>query len=251
MMPSLPRFIAAGLALCLSMPTSAAGLQVSPTKVTIAPHQSAQSLWLRNDGKRAIRAQVRVFRWEQENGRETMTPADGVVASPPMLELPAGGQQLVRLVRLANIPTDREHAYRAIVDELPPIVSDENGGAESNSAGLQILLRYSVPVFVAPDKKDPIAPQLQGRLEAGDAATIVFENTGDQHAQIADLSHVDAAGIETILLPGLVGYVLAGHWLRLELPQPLPESIMAGGGLMARINGSTEAQRLAIRSATH
>ena len=50
----------------------ASGLQVSPVTLTLSPTQAADGLWLSNTGDNVVNAQVRVFRWTQENDADQL-----------------------------------------------------------------------------------------------------------------------------------------------------------------------------------
>lgn len=219
-------------------PALAAGLQVTPTQLTLARDRPADALWLNNTGPAALRAQVRVFRWLQQDGQERLEPDPGLAVSPPMLELAPGARQLVRVIRL-GAPPAQEAAYRLIVDELPP--------AEAAQApGLQFVLRYSVPVFLAPAAAGAIAPRLRAQLQfEGDRPFLAVDNRGDRHAQLADLSFVDAQGRRHAIAAGLLGYAHAGQRMRWALQAPA--ALLRGPGtLEARINGEPDAQALAL-----
>src|SRR5690606_7700691 len=81
----------------------------------------------------------------QENGEDVLKPTQDLVVSPPMLTIPPGQRQMVRLVRVgAGLgPPASEKTYRIVMDELPVAL-----GAESE--GVKFVLRYSVPIFIAP-----------------------------------------------------------------------------------------------------
>ncbi|WP_369406826.1 molecular chaperone, partial [Enterococcus sp. HPCN18] len=72
-------------------------MQVAPTSLQLEARQRAGELWLTNSGTSPVKLQVRVFRWVQQDGQEQLLPTDGLVVTPPMQELAAGQQQLVRV----------------------------------------------------------------------------------------------------------------------------------------------------------
>ena len=220
----------------------AASLQVAPTSVTLAPAENAGALWLSNaDEQEPLRAQVRVFRWVQENGGERLEPTQDLSVSPPMIELRPGERQLIRVIRTSAPPVGSEIAYRVLVDELPAERKSEDGG-------LRFAMRYSVPIFVVPAGDAALAYRLNSRLEQGGTqASLHVSNSGTQHAQIADLDWVGANGERTNLIPGLVGYVLPGQTMRWSLPADAP--LASGGHFVARINGEQDEQTLALDSA--
>src|SRR5690554_4107395 len=122
----------------------AAGLQISPISIAIPADKKADEVWLRNTSAEVVHAQVRVYHWSQAEGEDVLVPDQHMVASPPMVELQPGQQQLVRLVRVGPLsaPANTERTYRLLIDELPIQRS-------TAKAGLDFVFRYSVPVFVA------------------------------------------------------------------------------------------------------
>lgn len=130
------------LASSLGSFTHAASLQVSPILVEFSSGEKAKELWLTNTGKTNIRAQVRMQEWTQLNSQEILQPTRKLVASPLITEIKPGQRQLVRLIKPANTNTTQEQAFRVLVDELP------GSNPEQNNSGLNILLQYSIPIFI-------------------------------------------------------------------------------------------------------
>jgi len=218
---------------------TASGLQVSPVTLTLEATQNADGLWLSNTGDGLVNAQVRVYRWTQEGFEDKLTPSRGLLVSPPMLQLPAEGRQLIRAIRAGAPPSGAaavQEAYRVIIDELPV---DTQG-----KKGLQFVLRYSVPIFVQPASAPFSAPQLSWVLrQEANKAVLEVANSGASHAQLADLAFTDSAGRRTAVHPGLLGYVLPGAQMRWAL-KPLPVTFAAGGSWEAMINGNTAPQNI-------
>src|SRR5262245_37680217 len=98
---------------------NASGLQVAPTSLTLKSTQNAEGLWLSNTGDGPVTAQVRVYRWTQENGEEREEPSRDVLVSPPMIQIAASERQLIRVIRTGPPPATAEEAYRVVIDELP------------------------------------------------------------------------------------------------------------------------------------
>ena len=214
-------------------PAGAANLQISPVTITMRAEQSSAGITLQNLGDAPLFGQVRVFLWDQANGEEALTPTQELVASPPIVEIAANSRQTIRLVRTQAGPAPQERTYRVLIDE----VARDDDPARS---GVDIRLRYSVPVFVQPAGAPASPPALQWALQReGDKTLLQVSNSGGTHAQLADLVFIDAAGQRTQVAPGLLGYVLPGARMRWALK--LPAAALASGGRWeAMINGTTD-----------
>ncbi len=227
---------------CVLTPVSAhaEGLLVAPVSLEIDGRSGI--VWLNNQSDKPLRAQVRVFRWDQSIDDDALVATQELVASPPFANIAAGGKQVIRLVRLGDAAaqmTDCERTYRILVDEVP-------APTERPQQGLTYKLRYSVPVFLTnPACKQP-APQVTWTVDvAGDRAWLNVVNSGQTRAQLASLSVVAADGKRTDLDGGLVGYVLAGSTRRFALRQNAAV-FAAGGRLEALVNGKPLAQPFAL-----
>ncbi|MXO70616.1 fimbrial biogenesis chaperone [Alteraurantiacibacter buctensis] len=217
----------------------AEGLQVAPVSVTI-PERSG-TVWLTNEGGEALRAQVRVFRWSQDNGEDVLAETTDLVASPPFVSIPAGAQQVVRLVRTAAAADPAapcEQTFRIVVDELP--AAERQAGD-----GLQYVLRFSVPVYLTTPACAELDPVLTWRIEQGsEGSALVVANTGQVRAQLADLSLVAAGGTRSDLGGGLVGYVLPGQQRHFVLNS----AAVSGGTVEVSVNGSRVVAPVALAS---
>ncbi|MRS97251.1 fimbria/pilus periplasmic chaperone [Ralstonia pickettii] len=182
---------------------TAASLQISPIRIDLPPGQAAAVLTLRNRGTLPLNAQVRVFRWTQDAEGEHLEPAAALVASPPIVQIPADSEQLVRVV-LTQPPTADagEQAYRLLIDELPD-------RRPQTLTGVTMQLRYSVPVFVNAVADSP--PRLSATLRGnGDKTVLVVRNADVRHAQLSSVSIEWSDGTHSEITAGLLGYALAG-----------------------------------------
>lgn len=210
MAASLRRSALLGLALSAAGLASAASLQISPVSVRFAGDQQASSISLQNMGEAAIYGQVRVFRWDQQQGQDVLTPTREVIVSPPIVQIAAHATQAIRLVLAPGARAGGgEGTYRVLIDEL----GREEGAA---AQGVDIRLRYSVPVFLAP----PLAAgapaarddQLDWQVFRQDGSWMLkVRNAGALHAQIGAADIVNRRGQRFNISKGLFGYVLAGR----------------------------------------
>jgi fimbrial chaperone protein len=181
---------------------AAASLRVTPVTLDLPAPDNAGTLHVHNEARRSINVQVRVFRWTQSRGEDRLAPATDVVASPPMIAIGAGADNVVRIVRVAKSPVVAEEDYRVVVDELPD-------PTRRHAGVVNLVLRYSVPVFF--HSTDASRARVSWSIRRrGKALAVTAKNSGDQRFKIADLALTDSRGRSIVLRKGLVGYVL-GH----------------------------------------
>ncbi|QIL72556.1 molecular chaperone [Diaphorobacter sp. HDW4B] len=231
---------------------AAGSLQVSNVLLELPQTDTAQGLWLSNEGETPLRAQSRVLQWTQDstNG-DQLTASTMLTASPPLVEIAPGERQFVRVVRLQKGDPQTEQAYRLMVSELPPNAG--SAAATGASKGVQLLIQHSIPVFVIPQdgqtlgarhgttSLQPYTSQLD--TQATDSSTLQMQNVGKQRVRISRVEFVDANGKSSMLMPGLLGYVLTGQTMKWQLP--LPASMrQTGGRIDVRLNDDTQSQTL-------
>lgn len=206
-----------------SAPLPAAVLQLAPIPIEIKVPQTTAVLSLGNRTTKDVALQTRVFRWTQEQGEDRLTPTTDVVVSPPIATVPGGQTLLVRTVRVTKQPVTGEETYRVLVDELPPEKRRTKGQS------LQILMRYSVPLFVTPEGAEPAEPRLAWRLRrtADGSLQLSATNPGQRRVRLSSLQ-LRGGGDAAMLAPGaeLNGYVLAGRTMQwtLKLSTGFPAS---------------------------
>ena len=224
------------------MQAQAASLQVAPILLEFSPKEKVKELWLTNTGNESIRAQVRVNEWTQVNHVDVLTPSKSLIASPVVLSIPAQQRQLVRLIRSNTVPNNSEEAFRLIVDELPNAITESQNG-------LQVLLKYSIPVFLK-------VPNLTNESkEVGSLYDVHFiyspqkltvVNHSKDYKRFSQFSYINAQGQKTPIQQGLVGYVLSGQTMEWMIPNTV--KVMPGGKFVAVVNSESNEQELPISS---
>lgn len=214
-MPELRAAIAATLfastlaGIGASPQAAAANLQISPVSITIRPGQAAAGITLQNQGDTPVFGQVRAFAWSQRDGEDVLTETAEVVVSPPIIEVAPRATQTIRLVLKVAGPVATERTFRLLIDEIP-----REGTPDT---GVDIRLRYSVPVFVLP--AGDVAPVLAWRVyRSGTDWMLGVANTGTLHAQLGATALRNAAGTQFDISKGLLGYVLPGQDRTWKLP---------------------------------
>jgi len=200
--------VMAAAAMCVAaLPVSvhAASLGVSPTLIDVKAGTVSGLRVSNGDAAQAVSVQARVVRWRQDETGNLYTPADGVVVSPPVTRIEPGGENLIRIVRVATHPLAGEESYRLLVDELP------EPGAQQAGA-ISMLIRHSVPVFFSISSAVPAQPQW--RIERaqpdgeGGGWQVTVVNHGDKRLRLTNLDVYDNNGALVAQRQGLVGYVL-------------------------------------------
>jgi fimbrial chaperone protein len=158
-------------------------------------------LTLRNDDVGDVNVQIRVFKWSQASGKETLEPTTDVVASPPAVKLAPGKDYVARIVRTTKRPAAGEESYRILVDQLPQAQG-------SPAAQVNVLLRQSIPVFFGrgADARAQVAWSL---AYDGPALVLTAKNGGARRLRLSAVSLRDDAGTTVSFGEGLVGYVLS------------------------------------------
>lgn len=226
----------------------ASGLQVSPISLSLQAKENASGLTLSNTGTDLVNAQVRVYQWTQNEQGDQLATSRGLLASPPMLKLQPGEQQLIRIIRAKAPPQGEgavEDAYRLVINEIP--VNSPN-----KKAGLQFALSYSLPVFIKPVGVTETSPKLQWRYRLqpdGEKIKLSVSNSGNGHAQLASLSMIDSLGNNTDIHKGLLGYVLPGATMHWTLKVP-PVALKPGSKFKVMINGTQTTQNLTLDGST-
>jgi fimbrial chaperone protein len=206
----------------------AATLQIEPVLIDVAAPGAASTVSLRNEGSAPINVQIRVFRWSQVDGKESLEPTDDVVASPPAVTLAANGSYVARIVRVTKRPVSGEESYRVLIDQLP-------APQQKRTSAVNLLVRYSIPVFFA--ASDRRAPAVAWSVAvSGNKVKVIARNDGDRRLRIASLNIRSAKGKTVSFSKGLVGYVLGKSTVAWTAPAA---GFAADGGISISAQGDT------------
>ena len=129
---------------CLAVTgAGAASLRVAPVLLDVASGANTTTLRVWNTDTTPIRVQIRVYLWTKKGKDDILTPTKAVVASPPIGVLKPGGENLVRIVRVATTPLTARENYRVLVDQLPDPTAHKAGV-------VSILVRHAIPLHFEP-----------------------------------------------------------------------------------------------------
>ena len=172
----------------------AASIEVSPVMVELAPGRMSATMTVTNRSNGASAVQMRAFHWTQTPTDDALAATDDMIVSPPIFQLGAGEQQIVRVL-LRKPPGAAEATYRLLLDELPT-------GQEAGQ--IQFALAC--------------APVLAWRIVEGEGgAELCVLNRGDRHDRIDRLEVQLPNGRLIRAIPVNNAYVLAGIERRIPL----------------------------------
>jgi fimbrial chaperone protein len=218
-----------------STPGQATSLRVTPLLVEFAPGQSSATVDLENLATAPVALQLRAQAWEQDGPKETFTPTNDLVISPPVVTLPASETQTVRLV-LRKRNTAVAQAYRLFIDEIPPV--------STGKAQVVMALSISMPVFTIPANNG--MPKFKWRIERTPDGKLVavVSNSGGAYGVIRTVT-ADMPGrpAEAATLQEMLPYVLPGGDRRWILPGPVPP---AGSALRLKFVTPTETSEVVL-----
>lgn len=190
----------------------AASLGIAPVGLDLPAKQKAAKVSLANKASSTLNIQVRVFKWQQVDGKDELVPTRDVVASPPATSIPPGQTYVIRVARLSSAPVIAEESYRLVIDEVP-VAPDER----SVNQGVAMVLRTSLPVFFSP--ADAV-PNVQWRVFQQHGKLVAeARNTGQRHVKLIDLA-AETNTTTVSLGAGLTGYLLPGSTRRFSAPLP-------------------------------
>lgn len=197
------------LFLLTAVPAWAGSFNVSPIRIALSPAKPTQALSLTNEGDTPVVIQVQPMLWTQQNWKDIHEPTDQVIATPPVVRIPAHGRQVVRVGLRRPLAAGTEGTFRLYLTEMPTV-------AKTDQVGMQVSLRLDLPLFVA--TTNDLRPDLRwsvARDETG-LPQVVVTNTGSAHVQLTDIRFWQ--GDQIVATPQLANaYVLPGATRRWPL----------------------------------
>ena len=181
--------------------------------------------------------QMEISRWTQPENQDHLEPTQDLLATPPIFSLEPGQSQIVRIGLRRPPDRQRELAYRLFAQELPEPTPE-------GFIGLQMVLRLSIPVFVAPAAPAP-EPSIDwhATISTDEKLMLTARNPGDRRAYVTEAA-LQGQGIA--LNPGNLRYVLAEGtrvWVFDVKPIPLPGTELE---LSARVNRQPVSARVRV-----
>jgi fimbrial chaperone protein len=202
------------------VPAVAGTFSISPIRVELSAQQRTEALTVRNESAdREVVVQAQTHLWSQQDAQDKLTDTRDLIVTPPVFTLGPNSQQIVRVALRRGADPKRELSYRLILQEVPP-------EAPKNFTGLQVALRLSLPVFVAPQAAT--APNLtwSAAWQRDGSLLVTANNQGDLHLQVIDFDVRNKVN-DISLRNSVVKYVLPGATMNWVLQPPVNTIVTA------------------------
>ncbi len=177
-------------------------MAVYPLRVTFEANKTSEVVTVRNTDAKPLLLQPSVARWSQVDGQEVLEPTRDILLSPPLVEIPAGESQTIRLALRREADASMQRSYRLILQEVPR-------NAPATSTQVTMALKITIPVFVT--AKTPSPAQMRVTALAG-SSQLQFTNNGKSHLQIK--SFIVADNATQITKNESMFYVLPGQSIK-------------------------------------
>ena len=192
---------------------AASTFEISPIRARLSASHRIDALTLTNVDSTPVVVELHAMRWSQQNGVDTLAEAHGLLATPPVMQIPPHGEQIVRVALRGPADPSREQSYRLIFQEVPR-------AAPRDFNGLRIALRLSVPVFVAPAHGKAAGDLAwSGEWLPDGRLRVNATNGGTGHVEVTDFAL--RIGSSPTPLPAISSkYVLPGSTISWTLTPP-------------------------------
>lgn len=205
-------FALASLAGAAHGPLSAASVNVSPVVIEVESPRKAVAVTVTNNSDRAITFQADAFTWRQDNGADRYDPTSDLLVVPSVVEIPANGSQVIRVVLRTPTPSPVERAFRVMLEDISDDVAPKEG------KGLAFRFIHNLPVMIAPSTK--VINSMQWKPCAAKAAgqsCVSLRNTGNRRIKVASLTLAGDAWQQALPMKDQLN-VLAGAHREWQLP---------------------------------
>jgi fimbrial chaperone protein len=173
-------FFTIGIMSLVYQPLSQAGsFQVNPIRLTLTPQVTSVLINVRNENTDSLRVQVETAAWNQtKQGEMQLVPTREIAYYPTLMSIAPGEERNIR-VAAKTAPQSLEKTYRIFITELPD-------AAKSKTAAVRMLTRFSIPIFLQPEKSSAQLQIDQFHWQRGEFSFELINN-GNVHSLPRDI----------------------------------------------------------------
>jgi fimbrial chaperone protein len=176
---------------CVVFATTIAHAQqvvVSPLRVTFKNDLQSEIISIRNTSKQSFTVQPKVLRWSQKDGKDVFDATRDILVAPPIVEVPAGETQVIRLALKRAPEAGSEMSYRIFIQQVAV-------PAKEGTTALAFSWSLSLPIFVSATDA-AVKPALQWTgTSANKVLTLNATNNGSMHIQVKRIRVESSVGV--------------------------------------------------------
>lgn len=190
-----------------------AAYQFDKVRFLLSTSNPIDILRLTNPEKdKIINLQMTVMQWSQENGKDIYKQTKDLIVAPPILKIPPGKTQLVRIGWRRPGSLSKELSYRLFIQDLTSYEAVQNT--------IRFKVQASMPVFIEPPS--PLyQAQWQIKRIGSNQIKLTLNNTGNMHIQVGTLT-ITNANKQTIATINASAYVLPQETISTTLQTKIP-----------------------------
>ena len=163
----------------LPVASRAGDFQIAPMSLELRKGLMSGTFTVTNEAKEELSLQLSAKAWDQDrDGQDRYTDTGDVVFYPKIMTIGQGEQRVIRL-GLKGAPGSRERTYRLFLEEI----SVRRDGQPRKRAGVAIVMRISLPIFLAPVRMEEHGAVERIVMENG-SVTARIANSGNSHFKL-------------------------------------------------------------------
>lgn len=171
------------LAFLCAMPARAGSFGVAPMRVDLGPGATSATITVTNDGDQALSFQATLSAWRQgPDGKDEYADSKDLIFFPQMFSVEPHDKRILR-VGVKGPPPQSEKAYRLYIAEL----AAPTGAKPAGPAQVRVMLRFGIPVFVAPAAPKRDLAMDEPQVAAG-KVLVTIRNRGNQGTKFDTLA---------------------------------------------------------------
>ena len=107
-----------------SLQAGASTFNISPIRAELSAAHRTEALTITNAEDSPVVVQVHVLRWSQQDGAEQLDETRELLATPPVLQIAANSEQIIRVALRREPDAAQELTYRVIFEEVPQAAAE-------------------------------------------------------------------------------------------------------------------------------
>jgi fimbrial chaperone protein len=167
--------------LTLGFAAGAAGVDITPIKVTFSPAESGKTLQLTNNNDDLFAAKISVKKWLHDNNTDQYLDTKDLIITPLTCSILPGQKQILVVGLLNQQRGPEEQAYRIFIDELPgPLTPTTN-------TSVSINFQFLIPIYVAPLGAEIHKITWNIVKKSNNSLLVTIANNGNVHLSISSM----------------------------------------------------------------